>query len=82
MEAIAPRDGTTSHRGDEASTGTAVNTVGEERVLPDERLQRDRDVESDAVVFGAGNITEDTLSLFPMPASRGAHVATEETGRG
>ena len=42
LESTAPRDMTTRHHGDEASTRAAIDAIGEGRVLPYERLQRDK----------------------------------------
>ena len=82
LESTAPRDRTTRHHGDEAITGAAIDVIGEGRVLPYERLRRDKTGEGEAVVFGTGDVAEDALGLFPMTASRGAHEAAEETDRG
>ncbi len=82
MESTAPRKRATRHHSDKTSAGATIDTVGEGGVLPNKRLEGDRVGEGEAVVIGSGDVVENTLGLFPMMASGGAHVKIEKADIG
>jgi hypothetical protein len=46
--------------------------------LPDEEVGGDVAGESETVVFGPGDVAEDTIGLFPMSSDGRTHVVAEE----
>ncbi len=78
LELAAPRYRGTTHHGDVAGARTAVDAVGEERVLPDKEVGGDSAIESKAAVICANGITVNALRLLPMTTRGRAHVARKE----